>query len=327
MIAARVRRFCADDPLSGLSVNEVAEPDVPEGWVRVDLRAAALNGHDLWSLKGVGLTERDLPRTLGSDGAGVVRGTGERVVVYPLVSGFAPHTTADLDPRTSPLLSERHDGTLASSVVVPAHCAVPLPNHLSFEEGACLPTAWLTAYRMLFTLGGCVPGDTVLVQGATGGVATALVRLASATGIRVWVAARSEGARAWARANGAAETFESGARLPLHVDAVMETVGEATWGHSLRCLRPGGRVVVAGATSGGEPPAELQRVFFRQLQVLGARMGTLGEFEALLRLLGDRRMTPPVDRVVPLPAVGDGLRAMARGDLHGKVVVDTTASA
>jgi NADPH:quinone reductase-like Zn-dependent oxidoreductase len=154
-----------------------------------------------------------------------------------------------------------------------------------------------------------------------------LIRLGSAAGIRVWVTGRSAGARAWALRHGAAEAFESGARLPRHVDAVMETVGQATWGHSLRCLRAGGRVVVAGATSGGEPPAELQRLFFRQLQVLGARMGTLAEFESLLRLLGDRCISPPVDSVVPLPAVEDGLRAMVRGDLRGKVVVDTTAGA
>jgi NADPH:quinone reductase-like Zn-dependent oxidoreductase len=325
MIAARVHAFSESDPLSGLRVDDLPEPEVPEGWLRIDLKAAALNGHDIWSLKGVGLSRDDLPRTLGSDGAGVVRGSGERVVVYPLISAFPPQTTADLDPIVSPLLSERHDGTLATSVVVPAHCMVPLPDGLSFEEGAALPTAWLTAYRMLFRLGECAPGETILVQGATGGVATALVKLASVTGVRAWVVARTEEGRDWALKNGANQVFAPDSRLPSRVDAVMETVGEATWEHSLRCLRVGGRIVVAGATTGGAPSADLQRVFFRQLRVVGARMGTLAEFRSLIQLLEDHRIAPPIDSVTPLADVEAALYRLVRGGLRGKMVIGISA--
>src|SRR5205814_1110818 len=132
--------------------------------------------------------------------------------------------------------SEKHPGTLAEKVAVPRRNLVPKPAELSFEEAACLPTAWLTAYRMLFTRGHVVPGMTVLVQGAAGGVATAVVVLASAAGARVWVTSRSEEKRQHALGLGADAAFESGTRLPERVDAVMETVGQATYGHSIRSL-------------------------------------------------------------------------------------------
>lgn len=325
MKAAQCVSFHDRSPLDGLRLAEMDEPDVPAGWVRVDLAAAALNGHDLWSLRGVGLSGADLPRTLGSDGAGIVRGTGERVVVYPVVSPAPPGTAADLDAQRSPLLSERHDGTLATSVVVPAHCAVPIPAGLSFEHAAALPTAWLTAYRMLYTLGRCVPGETILIQGATGGLSTALTMMASRTGLRVWVTARTEQGRAWALEHGAHQAFATGDRLPDRVDAVMESVGEATWAHSLRALHVGGRLVVAGATSGAAPSADLQRVFFRQLQVIGARMGTMQEFRALLDLVQREDLRPPVASVTPLDRVHLALDQLDHGGLNGKLVIDTSS--
>ena len=151
-----------------------------------------------------------------------------------------PSWTGDetLDPKRS-LLSEVHQGTMAERLAVPRRNVVPKPAELGFTEAACLPTAWLTAYRMLFTQSGVRPGDSILVQGAGGGVATALVVLGRAAGLRVFVTSRDENKRQRALDLGAAEAFEPGARLPQRVDAVMETVGQATWSHSVKALRPG----------------------------------------------------------------------------------------
>lgn len=283
MFAVTAARFDPDDPLAGLVLGERPEPEDRPGWVTVSVRAAALNQHDIWSLRGVGLGEQELPRILGCDAAGV-DADGNEVVVHSVVASEDWLGDETLDPKRS-LLSERYDGTFAERVSVPRRNLVPKPQGLSFAEAACLPTAWLTAYRMLFTNSGVRPGGTVLVQGAGGGVATALIALGRAGGLRVWVTSRDEGKRERALALGADQAFESGARLPERVDAVLETVGEATWAHSLRCLRPGGRIVVAGSTSGPNPSAELQRVFFQQLSVIGSTMGSRDELRGLLGFL------------------------------------------
>lgn len=192
---------------------------------------------------------------------------------------------------------------------------------MSVEQAACLPTAWLTAYRMLTNDSGLNTGDTVLIQGASGGVASAATALGSALGFRVWVTGRTEAKRAAALDRGADAAFEPGARLPERVDAVIETVGQATWAHSLRCLRPGGTIVCAGATSGPNPPAELNRVFFQQLRVIGSTMGTLDEFRGLLDLMERTGVRPTIDRVLDLPDAAEGFRAMAEGTLDGKIVI------
>ena len=318
MFAVTAARQNADDPLSGLELGERPEPEVPDGWTTVEVRAASLNHHDLWSLRGVGLAEERLPMTLGSDAAGV-DAEGNEVVVHAVVSSPDWRGDETLDPRRS-LLSEVHQGTLAQRVAVPARNVLPKPPELSFEEAACLPTAWLTAYRMLFTRGQVAPGSTVLIQGAGGGVATALVVLGHAAGIRVWVTSRSQDKRDRALALGADQAFESGARLPERVDAVMETVGEATWAHSVRSLRPGGRIVVSGATSGPAPSAELTRTFFLQLEVLGSTMGTRDELERLLRLCVEKDVRPVIHETMALRDARAGFEAMAGGELSGKVV-------
>src|SRR3954463_1621105 len=181
MFAVYAEGFSTDDPLSGLVVGERPEPEVPEGWATVEVKAASLNHHDLWSLRGVGLQEDQLPMILGCDAAGVDE-DGNEVLIHAVISD--PSWTGDEteDPRRS-LLSERYQGTFADRVAVPRRNLVPKPPSLSFEEAACLPTAWLTAYRMLFVRGALKPGQSVLVQGAGGGVATALVTLARAGGL------------------------------------------------------------------------------------------------------------------------------------------------
>ena len=319
MFAVHADKFSSDDPLSGLVAGERPDPVAPEGWTTVTVKAASLNHHDLWSLRGVGLREDALPMILGCDAAGYDE-DGNEVVVHAVISDPDWKGDETFDPRRS-LLSERHQGTFADKVVVPRGNLVPKPASLSFEEAACLPTAWLTAYRMLFTQGGLKAGDTVLVQGAGGGVATALITLARASGLRVLATSRDEAKRARALEIGAHEVFESGARLPVKVDAVMETVGRATWSHSIRALRPGGAIVVSGTTSGPNlDDAELTRIFFLQLRVIGSTMGTRRELESLVNLLDATGARPLVDRVLPMTDAREGFEAMANGDVFGKIV-------
>jgi len=319
MLAVTCTSQSADDPLSGLTVGERSAPVVPDGWVRVRLRAAALNHHDLWSLKGVGLAPDRLPMVLGCDGAGVLD-DGTEVVVHSVIpsSGWTGDET--LDPRRT-LLSELYDGTLAEQVVVPTANVLPKPASLSFEDAACLPTAWLTAYRMLFANARVQPGHTVLVQGAGGGVASAAIALARTAGLRVWATSRDEAKRAKARELGAHEVFETGARLPAKVDAVIETVGKATWDHSLRALRPGGTLVVSGATSGPDPSADLARVFFLQLRVIGSTMGNREELRDLLQLLDTTGLRPVIDDVRPLSQARASFERLASGEAFGKLVL------
>ena len=319
MFAATAARLDADNPLAGLELGEHAEPVVPDGWTTVRVRAAALNHHDVWSLRGVGLSADKLPMILGCDAAGT-DADGNDVVVHAVV-GDPTVAGGDetLDPGRS-LLSERYDGTFAELVAVPRRNLVPKPAALSFEEAACLPTAYLTAFRMLFDRAPIGPGATVLVQGAGGGVATALILLGRAAGYRVWVTSRSEEKRSRALSLGADRAFEAGARLPERVDAVMETVGEASWAHSLRALKPGGVIVVSGATSGAVPPADLNRVFFLQLSVIGSTMGTRSELSRLLTLCEQTGVRPLIDRTMPLTEAKAGFEAMIAGDLFGKVV-------
>ena len=312
-------KFSSDDPLSGLVVGERPEPEVPDGWTTVTVKASSLNHHDLWSLRGVGLREEQLPMILGCDAAGVDE-EGNEVLVHAVISDPAWRGDETEDPRRS-LLSERFQGTLAEKVAVPRANLVPKPASLSFAEAACLPTAWLTAYRMLFVQGGLKPGQSVLVQGAGGGVATALITLARAGGLHVVATSREESKRARALEIGAHAAYETGARLPDRVDAVMETVGAATWSHSLRSLRPGGTLVISGATSGPNPEStELNRIFFLQLRVIGSTMGTRTELGQLVSFLDATATKPLVDRTLEMSEAREGFAAMADGDVFGKIV-------
>ncbi len=307
-----------EDPLAGLFIGEHPDPVVPDGWVRVAVKAAALNHHDVWTLRGVATAAENLPIVLGSDASGVLD-DGREVIVHAVI-GDPSKGDETLDPKRS-LLSEVHNGTHAEYVTVPAYNVIDKPDFLSFEEAACLPTAWLTAYRMLFTKSGLQKGDTVLIQGAGGGVATALIQLAHAAGFITWVTSREEAKREYAKSLGADDVFESGARLPGKVDAVMESVGEATWSHSMRSLRPGGRIVICGATSGPNPPADLNRLFFLQLEIVGSTMGTRAEFEALVKFMGETGLRPHVQKVVSLEDAKIAYELMISGDVLGKLVI------
>jgi NADPH:quinone reductase-like Zn-dependent oxidoreductase len=307
-----------EDPLASLKVGERPEPEPPDGWVKVNVRAASLNMHDLWTLRGVGIKPDRFPMILGCDAAGTLA-DGSEVVIYPVIG--TPGWTGDdaLDPGLS-VLTEKHQGAFAETVIVPNRNVLPKPKSLSFAEAACLGTAWLTAYRMIFTRSGLRPGQTMLVQGASGGVSTALIQLGAAAGMRVWVTGRSESKRAMAAELGAHETFDAGARLPERVDAVFETVGEATWSHSMKSLKRGGVIVCSGATSGPNPGADLQRLFYHQLSVVGSSMGTREEFTRLIAFMDVAGLRPRIGAELPLSEAAKGFRLMLAGDTAGKVV-------
>jgi len=233
-----------------------------------------------------------------------------------------------MDPNRS-LLSERFDGALAEFVVVPARNLVPKPVELSFEEAACLPTAWLTAYRMLFVRAALRPGQRVLVHGATGGVASAAILMGSACGLSVFATSRDPGKRDIAIELGAVAAFpiERGAVKEVlaasdgGVDAVLDTVGEATWDFSLRVVRPGGVVVVSGATSGPNPPAQLNRIFWRQLTIAGSTMGARSDLSRVVEMCATGRLHPLVDSVRPLAQAAEAFAELAAGERRGKLVL------
>jgi NADPH:quinone reductase-like Zn-dependent oxidoreductase len=320
VLAAVAVRADRDDPLAALQMQDVPDPAPPEGWEVVEVRAAALNHHDLWTLMGVGVGPEDLPVVLGTDAAGVTA-DGREVVVHAVL-GTPDAGEDETMAEDRHILSERGvNGALAQRVAVPRRNLVPKPRGLSFAEAACLPTAYLTAYRMLFTRALLRPGDRVLVQGAGGGVGSAAILLGAAAGLTVYATSRSPDKRERALAMGAAAAVAPGERLPERVDAVVETVGEATWGHSLRSLRSGGTVVVAGATTGGGPPAELERVFWRQLSVVGSTMGTLDELRRLCALVTRAGVRPLIDSERPLSEAPAALARLRSGEAAGKLVL------
>ena len=318
MFAVYAQEPNPDSPLDSLVVGERPEPDVPDGWVRVHVKAASLNMHDLWTLRGVGIKPDRFPMILGCDGAGTLD-DGSEVVIHAVINAPGWQGDDTLDPKRT-LLTEKHQGSFADHVVVPARNVVPKPAALSFAEAATMGTAWLTAYRMLFVKSGLRPGQTMLVQGASGGVSTALVQLGRAAGFRVWVTGRTEEKRALATSLGAHQAFEPGARLPERVDAVFETVGKATWSHSVKSLKPGGIIVVSGSTSGPDADAELQRVFFLQLRVSGSTMGTRDELADLLTYLDLTGVRPQIGAKLAFSEAPEGFRAMLDGETAGKIV-------
>ncbi len=310
-------------PLSRLGVGDIDEQETPQEWVTVHVRAASVNHHDLWTLKGGVAEDFAKPIILGTDASGVTD-DGREVIVHAIIAnpdrGDGDETK---DPQRS-LLSEVFPGTFADSVRVPARNLVDKPKELSWAEAACLPTAWLTAYRMLTTHGHGMPGEIMLVQGAGGGVSTALIALGHSMGLRVWVTSRDPEKRAWALGLGAERSFAPGVLLPQAVDLVMETVGAATWQHSLDSVRFGGRIVVSGITSGAMPPADLLSVLAKVVTIQGSVMGTPSELRLLSEFLVASSVRPIIDRVLPMTDAREALNHMESGAMRGKIVLMNT---
>lgn len=319
MRAAYVQTPDPQDPLAALVLGERPEPPPREGWARVKIRAASLNHHDVFTLRGVGVAAADLPMIIGCDAAGEDE-SGRPVIVHAVLNAPAWTGPTLLDPGLS-VLSEQVQGTFAEYVEVPVANLVPKPDELSFAEAACLPTAWVTAHQMLFGQGQVGEGDTVLVQGASGGLAAALVMLAADAGIRVWLTSRSVDTAAYLLDLGADQIIEHGSRLPDRVDAVFDGVGAATWGHSLKALRPGGTLVAVGGVSGFAAEVDIARVIRNRLRIVGSMMGSREDLEAVVELCRTGAVKPPIDETIGLDDLPRGLGRMVGGGLAGKIVV------
>jgi NADPH:quinone reductase-like Zn-dependent oxidoreductase len=320
MLAACVTRTDADHPMAGLAVVEVPEPPDRDGCVRVSVRAASINQHDVWILKGAVPLSVGLPAVIGMDAAGTTE-DGQDVIVHAVLTdtGFRGDDET-LAPNRS-FLPEAGHGALAEVVVVPRRNLVAKPKELSWTEAACLPTAWLTAYRMLFTKAGARSGDRVLIHGAGGAVSTAAIVLARAAGLRVHVTARDAARGERALQIGAHEVHRPDDRLPGQMDIVIESVGPATWKASLAAARPGGCIVVCGSSTGFLASTNLAQLFSKQLRILGSTMGARAELESLAAFLVLHGVRPVIDSVEPLAQVANQFDRLLAGEAFGKLAV------
>ena len=309
-----------------LRYEDAPDPAPGPGEVLVGLRAASLNHLDLWLRRG--LPSAPKPRILGADGAGVVVAHGEgadhfregdRVLLNPGLEDGAH------------IIGEHRDGTHAELIAVPGDYVHPIPDALSFEEAAAFPLVFETAYRMLVTRAGLREGEWVFVWGIGGGVATAALQVAKALGARVIVTSSSDDKLAAAAELGADATVNhAGGDVVAAVreatggrgaDVVVEHVGEATWKTSLQVAAVGGRVAVCGATTGPNPPANLHRIWWKQLTILGSTMGTREDFAGVYDLVASGRAKPVVDRVFPLAEAAAAHEHLEAGRQLGKVVL------
>jgi NADPH:quinone reductase-like Zn-dependent oxidoreductase len=301
-----------------LRYEEAPDPRPGPGEVLVELRAASLNRLDLWIRQGLPSVPK--PRILGADGAGVIAGTDERVVINPALE-HAGHVR---------VVGEHTDGTHAELIAVPRASVHPIPPELSFEEAAAFPLVFETAYRMLVTKARLEPGEWVLIWGIGGGVATAALGIAKALGARTIVTSSSDAKLARARELGADQALNHDiedvvARVRELTDGgagvVVEHVGEVTWQRSLAAAARDGRILVCGATSGPNPPAALHRIWWRELRILGSTMGTEADFQGAYELVASGRARPVVDSVFPLADARAAHERMESGEHFGKIVL------
>jgi NADPH:quinone reductase-like Zn-dependent oxidoreductase len=320
MFAVYAKEANFNNPLASVVVGERPEPVVPEGWVRIRVTHASLNRHDIFTLCGVTAQEQPIPfpMILGNDGAGLLD-DGTPVVIYPLIGSDSWRGDETLDPAWH-VFSELVPGTMADYVAVPKRNAIPLPDGLSPLNAALLGTAWLTAYRALFTKSQLKPGETLLVQGASGGMATALIQMGRAAGFKVWATTRSEEGRKIALRLGADAVFSINEELPRRVDAVVDNVGAVTWTHSLHSLKRGGTLVVNGVTTGGIAETDLVRIFVEQIDIRGTIMGTLQEMKAMMNFIITTGIRPEVGAAIPMEEAREAIGSMIAGHTRGKTV-------
>jgi zinc-binding alcohol dehydrogenase/oxidoreductase len=301
-----------------LRFEDAPEPEPREGEALVELRAASLNHLDVWVRKGMPSVPK--PRILGADGAGVIAGTGERVVINPaIISNGKMH-----------IVGETMDGTHAERIALPRAYLHPIPDGLSFEEAAAFPLVFLTAYRMLVTRARLQQGEWVLIWGIGGGVATAALAVAQAHGAHAIVTSSSDEKLERARGLGAdavvnhatgdvvaavKEQTGGGAHV------IVDDVGDATWKRTLEAARAEARVVVCGATTGPNPPAALHRIWWKQLSILGSSMGTPEDFQGVYDLIAAGKARPVVDRVFPLAEARAAHQRLEAGEQLGKIVL------
>jgi NADPH:quinone reductase-like Zn-dependent oxidoreductase len=321
MFAVYAARPNPEDPLASLVIGERPEPEVPDGWVRVKISHASLNRHDLFTLRGITAHPEPIPfpMILGNDGAGALE-DGTPVVIYPVLGSDNWRGDETLDAHWH-ILSEKVPGTFADYVAVPKRNAIPLPEGLSALDASVLGTAWLTAYRALFTKSNLKPGETLLVQGASGGMSTALIQLGRAAGYEVWVTSRNAKGRELAEKLGAHRTFAAHETVPHRVHAVIDNVGPASWEHSMASVARGGTVVITGLTTGPEVKLTLLPMLSNQITVCGSIMGTLNDMRSMISFIVSTRIKPEVGQVLPMERAKEAFRAMREGHTHGKTVL------
>src|SRR5882672_11425032 len=309
-----------ENPLASLVVGERPEPDVPEGWVRVKISHASLNRHDLFTLRGITAHPEGIsfPIILGNDGVGTLD-DGTPVVIYPVLGSDDWRHDETLDPHWH-IFSEFVPGTFADYITVPKRNAIPLPNGIPALHASVLGTAWLTAYRALFTKSGLRPGQTLLVQGSSGGMATALIQLGRAAGFEVWTTSRNDEGHALAEKLGAHRTFTPNEKLPHKVQAVVDNVGPASWAHSMASVARGGTIVITGGTTGFDVNLPLLPMLSEQTTVRGSIMGTLQDMKDMVTFIAAVGIAPEIGLVLPMEQAAEGFRAMWEGRTHGKTV-------
>ena len=309
-----------DDPLSALRIGEQPEPHMLEGWTRVKVSHATLNRHDLFTLRGITSHREGIsfPIIMGNDGAGTLD-DGTPVVIYPVMGSDDWRDDETLDPHWH-IFSEFVPGTFADYVAVPKRNAIVLPEGLSALNAAVLGTAWLTAYRALFTKSKLKPGETLLVQGASGGMATALIQLGRAAGFEIWATSRNAAGRALAKRLGAHRTFDANELLPRKVQAVISSLGTASWDHSLASVARGGTIVVTGGTTGMDVELSLLPIISEQITVCGSIMGTLQNMKDMIAFISSAGIAPEIGKVLPMERAEEAFRAMWEGTTHGKTV-------
>jgi NADPH:quinone reductase-like Zn-dependent oxidoreductase len=329
--------------LENAGVQDLPEPRLGPGQILVRMRAAALNRLDLWTLTGALKIEHDFPHILGADGAGEIEALGEgvrapevgtKIIINPAVScGACEFCRAGEQSlcTTFQMMGEHTAGTFSEKIVVPATSVYPMPQHLTFAEGAALGVTYVTAYRMLFTRGRLIPGEWVLVTGIGGGLAQALFQLARPVAGKLLVTSSTQEKIDRAVELGAdggvnykeEEVGKAVRRLTWKrgVDLVVDSAG-ASLDSSMRALRKGGRVVVAGATAGGKAEIDVRRLFWNQLTVTGSTMGSDEEMSDMLRMVAGTKLRPLIDQTFSLDDGVKALEYLEAGEHFGKVVLE-----
>jgi len=329
--------------LDKLTYGELPTPEPGPGEVQVRLRASSVNRLDLWVREGWPGLKLPLPHIPGADGAGDISVVGEgvdipvgtRVVVNPSLScGKCERCLAGEDNlcRSWHLLGESISGTYAEYVVVPASNVLPLPERFPYITAAAAALVFLTAWHSLITRGGLLPGETVLVVGASGGVNTACIQIAKFLGAKVFVIGSTDVKLKLAESLGAnvlinrmnEENWSKAVYLATGkrgVDVVVDNVGADTMMHSLRAARKGGRILTVGNTAGATFEIDNRYLFGKHLSLLGSSMGTHDDFRRVMTLVLEKKLEPVLDRTYPLTEAADAQARLASGEQMGKITL------
>ena len=320
MFAVYATKGNPQNPLESLAIGERPEPILKDGWMRVKVSHASLNRHDIFTLQGLTAQETPIPfpMIMGNDGCGTLD-DGTEVIIFP-VMGDPDWKGDEMEDPQWHVFSELVPGTFADYVAVPRRNAIPRPREISALDASVLGTAWLTAYRILFTKSNLRSGQTILVQGASGGMATALIQMGRAAGFEVWVTSRSHDGAKLAEKLGAHRIFKSGEKLPRKVDAVFDNVGPATFEHSLGSTRRGGTLVTVGVTTGLEAKVNLLDLFVNNIIVTGSTMGTLDEMKNLIQFVISSGIKPEIGQIASMDQARKSFKAMWEGRIRGKTV-------